>query len=50
MIKKITIKGMKIKINFIFDWKVKLKRKINLAKGLKKSKDEDPNWHKISSK
>jgi len=40
--KKIAITRMKIKIekkiNFIFDWKVKLKRKINLVKGKKKFK------------
>jgi hypothetical protein len=30
---------LKYKINFIFDWRVKLKRKINLAKGWKKSKE-----------
>jgi hypothetical protein len=35
------------KINFLFDWRVKLKRKKKLAKGPKKyQKNEDKNWHK----
>jgi len=35
-----------IKINLIFDWRVKLKRKINLVKRQKNQKNGDQNWHK----
>jgi hypothetical protein len=44
-IKRLRIKT-KIKINFIFDWNVKLKRKINLVKGKKNPKNEGQNWHR----
>jgi len=45
--KKIEIKIIKIeivtKINFIVDWMVKLKGKINFAKGQKNQKNKDKN-------
>jgi hypothetical protein len=45
--KKIAIKIIKIeiitKINFIVDWMVKLKGKINFAKGQKNQKNKDQN-------
>jgi hypothetical protein len=44
-IKRLRIKT-KIKINFIFDWNVKLKRKINIVKGKKNPKNEGQNWHR----
>jgi len=38
---------LKYKINFIYDWRVKLKRKINLAKWPKNNeKNKYQNWHK----
>ena len=40
---------MKNKVNLIFDWRMKLKTKINLVKGSKniqKNEDQDQNWHK----
>jgi hypothetical protein len=30
----------------IFNWKVKLKRKINLVKEQKNQRNKDKNWHK----
>jgi hypothetical protein len=38
---------LKNKINLIFDWRMKLKTKINLVKGSKNiQKNENQNWHK----
>jgi hypothetical protein len=41
---------LKREINFIFDWRVKLKRKLILKKRLKNQKNEDQNWHKNKNK
>jgi len=42
---------LKYKIKFIFDWRVKLRRKSNWVKGLKNNQNnEDQNWNKNKNK
>jgi hypothetical protein len=42
---------LKYKIKFIFDWRVKLRRKSNWVKGLKNNQNnKDRNWNKNKNK
>jgi hypothetical protein len=42
-IKKLQLKEWGLKLNFIFDWRVKLKRKINLIKEQKNNNKKNEN-------
>jgi hypothetical protein len=37
---------LKYKINFIFNWRVRLRKKIQTSKRTKNKKNEDQDWHK----